>query len=273
MKAGTTSLAKTLNEIQEISTARVKETDFFTPTKFATTTLAEYHKNFDSTCPIWGEVAPNYGKRDTFPGVAQRIFNYNPEAKIIFIRRDPIARSLSELKMYFEEGEKSHDTRIHWFKHRRSRRWKRQNQSSFAYYRFGDFASNPIVQNSRYDFQLQPYRELFPESLLILDFEEIIGPDSSKVLARLQEFLKLTVATEIKFKKEHISENNLIPSNLALLLSEKSRYLNYASLMYLMPFLRKVFVQVGFLRIQKKTWFSPALYADLQEFFSDTKNQ
>jgi len=272
MKAATTALAMTLNEVEEVSTGRKKEFNFFTEKKNPTS-LERYHENFDPECRIWGEVAPKYGKRQRFHGVAQRIYNYNPEAKILFIRRDPIARALSELKMYYEEGEITHQSKIHWFKNRRSRRWKHQNASQFSYYSFGDFDSNPIVQASRYDFQLQPYRELFPNSLLILDFENLTGHDSSSYLAKIQEFIGVITPLDFKMKKAHSSKTNLIPSELSLSLSEKSKYLQTKHLLHRMPFLRKIFLSLGYLRIQKNTWFSPSLEADLQRFFDKAENQ
>jgi len=272
MKAATTALAMTLNEVEEVSTGRKKEFNFFTEKKNPTS-LERYHENFDPECRIWGEVAPNYGKRQRFHGVAQRIYNYNPEAKILFIRRDPIARALSELKMYYEEGEITHQSKIHWFKNRRSWLWKSQNQSSFHFYSFGDFDSNPIVQNSRFDFQLQPYRKLFPNSLMILDFEELTGHDSSTSLAKIQEFIEVIAPQDMKLKKVHLSKKRVIPSQAALFLAEKSKSLNYSHLIYAMPFLRKMFLNLGFLRVQKNTWFSPSLEADLQRFFNKDENQ
>lgn len=273
MKAATTALAMTLNEVEEISTGRKKEFNFFTEKKNKTISLERYHENFDPECRIWGEVAPNYGKRQSFDGVAQRIHNYNSEAKILFIRRDPIARALSELKMYYEEGEITHQSKIHWFKNRRSWLWKSQNQSSFHYHSFEDFDSNPIVQNSRYNFQLQPYRKLFPNSLMILDFEELTGHDSSTTLAKIQEFIEVIAPQDMKLKTVHLSRNSVIPSQAALFLAEKSKYLDYRLLIHALPFLRKMFLNLGFLRVQKNTWFSPSLEADLQRFFDKDENQ
>jgi len=273
MKAATTSLFKTLDNFDEISCGLKKETDYFTSSKNKRITVEEYHKNFDVTCSIWGECAPNYGKRHTHPGVAQRIYDYNPKAKIIFIRRNPIKRSLSELKMYFEKGEISHDSKIHWLKNRRSKNWKRKNLETDYAFRFGDFESNPIIQNSRYEYQLQPYRDLFGESLLIMDFEKLTSSSCSDCFSQLFEFLNVSPINNIHLSKTHESTKRPIPSNFALFLREKSNYLNYEKLMHRLPALRGLFLRIGFLKESQKVWFSRSLLSDLELFFSDPKNK
>lgn len=273
MKAATTSLAKTLGNSNEISTGDVKEFDYFIPSKFERTPIEKYHNNFDAKCSIWGECAPNYGKRDSFTGVAQRIHDYNPNAKIIFIRRNPIERSLSELKMYWEEGEISQDSKIHWHKNRRSKNWKRKNLKQNYEVRFGDFESNPIIQNSRYEYQLHPYRELFGESLLILDFEKLTNSSGSDQLTQLLQHIGASPTEEIHSQHTHKSANMLIPSNLALFLAERFKYFQTDKLIHQIPALRSFFLRIGYLRKVKKVQFSSSLLSDLESFFSDPSNK
>jgi hypothetical protein len=108
---------------------------------------------------------------------------------------------------------------------------------------------------------------------MILDFEELTGHNSSTTLAKIQEFIEVIAPQDIKLKKVHLSRNSLIPSQAALFLAEKSKYLHYRQLIHAMPFLRKMFLNLGFLRVQKNTWFSPSLEADLQRFFNKDENQ
>jgi hypothetical protein len=175
MKAGTSSLHALLNGHPEISTGRIKEYGFFYESKFEETAIGAYHSNFDVHKNLWGEICPNYSKRTTFEGVAQRISSYNPSAKIIYIRRNPIKRALSETRHFLEEGEVTSNSLINWHKNQRSRHWKKRNPEKSKLIRFGDFDKNQIVQNSRYEFQLNAYREFFTEDqILSIEFEHLL---------------------------------------------------------------------------------------------------
>lgn len=96
MRAGTTTLQAMLARHPEIGLARGKEVDFFA-TPNGAGGVRRYHRHFDPRRCKWGEIAPNYGKFDIFPGTAQRIFDYNGGAQIFYILRDPVARALSQV--------------------------------------------------------------------------------------------------------------------------------------------------------------------------------
>ncbi|HSH30890.1 MAG TPA: sulfotransferase [Thiohalobacter sp.] len=58
---------------------------------------AAYLKLFENACdaPVIGESSTDYSKLPRFPGVVERIRAFNPQARIIYIMRDPVERTLS----------------------------------------------------------------------------------------------------------------------------------------------------------------------------------
>lgn len=268
MKAGTTSLHSLLNNHPEISTGRVKEFGYFILTGPSTLDSQTYHSNFDSKKQIWGEVCPNYSKRGTFNGVAKRIAAYNPSAKIIYVTRDAIKRCLSETGHYLEEGETHEHTRIHWFKNHKSRRWKRVNASKFQVIPFGDFTENQIIQNSRYAYQLEPYREHFPEGqILVIQFEDLVKEPKvtiTKVLNHIHPDLKDLGIPNLPHR--HQTNKKFIPSDFLMLLREQSKYLDFKHWVFRFPILTRVLVSMGLLRALKPCTFSENLQVQLKEF-------
>ena len=252
MKAGTSSLAQTLHLLPNVSTGRIKEFDFFLPSKYATVPLREYHNNFDPECQIWGEIAPNYSKLETFPDVAKRIYEYNPNAKIIYIKRDPIERALSELKMHLIEGQVNHETTYNWFKYRRSSSWKRLNPSISREIKFGDFERNYIIQNSRYEHQIEPFKGLFGENVMTFSFEELISKENNDALKKLIRFIGISPREEVNLSHTHSSSDRIIPSYLALELAGLTNKLSYAHLIHRLPVFKPILIKIGFIRNQKK---------------------
>lgn len=82
----------------------MKETDFFSgpPNDFPYATgakriesLDEYERLFDSTFEARGEASPNYTSYPRRPGTPERIKEVIPDAKLVYLVRDPVARTLS----------------------------------------------------------------------------------------------------------------------------------------------------------------------------------
>ena len=54
-----------------------------------------YRGRFDDRFPVRGESSPHYTNQPRFTGVAERIQEHIPDAKLIYMVRDPISRMLS----------------------------------------------------------------------------------------------------------------------------------------------------------------------------------
>jgi hypothetical protein len=110
MKAGTTSLARYLGAHPEIfMTSDPKEPTYFLTREQLLDVLPgvekrgfwrgeEYYlKLFEGAGdrPVVGEASANYARLPRVPGVAEKIHAFNPQARILFIMRDPVARTIS----------------------------------------------------------------------------------------------------------------------------------------------------------------------------------
>ncbi len=167
MRAGTTTLQQLLNQLPGISVAEIKETNFFcfdgpdSPQGWAW-----YEKQFRDECPLWCDISPGYAKRDLFPDVARKIAAANPEARIMFIARDPLKRAISQYAHSFHSG---------------------QNLPAPS-----DLVGTPegdhIISTSLYAYNLEPFQEFFGDRIEILDFAHLTNAPT----AFLQDFMDTT---------------------------------------------------------------------------------
>ncbi|WP_353573375.1 sulfotransferase domain-containing protein [Candidatus Albibeggiatoa sp. nov. BB20] len=100
-KAGTSALAQSLGERSDIYMSRQKELHLFDNDGFFTTdtpNYADYHNHFSTAQPyqLWGEATPAYMY---WHASLQRIYQYNPNIKLIVILRNPIERAYSHWNM------------------------------------------------------------------------------------------------------------------------------------------------------------------------------
>lgn len=103
MRCATTSLYEILRAHPDFEVTKVKECDFFLPNEFEEGIEAFKKLITRSDLPIV-DVSPNYSKLYQWPGTAKRIFKTNPDAKLIYIVRDPIARSISAYNALYLSG-------------------------------------------------------------------------------------------------------------------------------------------------------------------------
>ncbi len=94
-KCGTQSLHYYLDAHPEISMSRTKELDFFIEEFRWHRGPGWYQRQFDSRSPVRGESSPNYSAFPRFPGVPERMASLLPEARLIYLVRDPLERIAS----------------------------------------------------------------------------------------------------------------------------------------------------------------------------------
>ena len=107
-KSGTTSLYNYLDQHHSITMSSVKEPNYFSCTEIEDqklyyknkhiSTLDKYHSlfNFKNGSCLFGEASVSYLY---YKDIASRIKNYNEDAKIIIILRDPVERAVSHYNM------------------------------------------------------------------------------------------------------------------------------------------------------------------------------
>ncbi len=176
MKCGTSSLHRYLNLHPQIHMASLKELDFFVSEKNWGKGLDWYEEQFLSSAnsiKIYGESSPNYTKHHIFSGVPQRMHSMVPEAKLIYILRDPVKRILSH---YYHQAVDSKETLA-----------------------LQECISNPknnYVQTTLYYEQLQKFLEFYDsQNILVLSLESL-NSDPQSVLKQVFEFLDVDSSFE-----------------------------------------------------------------------------
>jgi hypothetical protein len=167
MKAGTTTLYQYLRAHPDVFMPETKELHFFPADKNWDKGLAWYESHFvgSSDTVARGEASPSYSQADQFPGVAARIASVLPDAKFVYVVREPIARMQS---MYLHQCASGAETRP-------VDRALREN---------------PIyINSSRYAWQVDQYLEFFsPDRFHVFTMEQL-STDPRAVLRRLCAFL------------------------------------------------------------------------------------
>lgn len=167
-KAGTTSLAAQLAAHPSVAFCHEKEPGYFHKAADWRAGLEAYHRLYSpQPGQITGEASTFYTFYPEFQETHKRLFEYNPDLKLIYIMRQPVERVLSH---YAHNLVRNLDT----------------NPPDTAV-----FLSPDYVNRSRYGVQIRPYLELFErEQVLLLVFEEYIR-DQAAVLRRVAEFLAI----------------------------------------------------------------------------------
>jgi hypothetical protein len=111
-KTGTTSLHYYLDQHPKIQMSANKEPNFFSgpengiPYQNRVSDLKEYERLFDPTVGVRGEASVGYANYPRRKGVPERIKESVPDAKFIYLVRDPIARTVSQYHHRVAEGER-----------------------------------------------------------------------------------------------------------------------------------------------------------------------
>lgn len=151
-EAGTTSLHRYLGVHPDFHMSALKETDFFIEQRNWARGLRWYESHFASDAPVRGEASPSYTAYPRLRGVPERMAQVVPDAKLIYIVRDPIERIQSE------------------YEHRRFRGERRPLEECLA-----SLSSSPYAARSRYWMQLERYLRFFPsERILVVDQNDLL---------------------------------------------------------------------------------------------------
>lgn len=153
MKAGTTSLYHYLQAHPQIYMSPVKEPEFFAEESNWRRGTEWYHKQFASAGPdtiAMGEASTVYTKYPRYRGVPKRIADLIPQARLIYVIRDPIERIRSHYQHKVAQG------------------------SERAPLEKAVFENPTYVDCSRYALQIEQYLEYFPlEQLLVITLERL----------------------------------------------------------------------------------------------------
>ena len=175
MKAGTTSLHRYLSAHPEISMSEPKEPGYFSRDDRFKKGADWYQSHFASASvdQIWGDSSTCYSRRPIYQNSADRIYEVNPNAKILYIVRDPVLRAYSHYKHRMEE------TVIHGGK-------------TVTYKEFL-LSDNEILISGKYYYQIKKYYDLFGrKNVHICNFDDLIK-NPIIVMDYIHRFLDVTV--------------------------------------------------------------------------------
>jgi hypothetical protein len=168
-KCGTTSLHFYLGQHPKIWMSREKELRFFVEEINWKRGLAWYQEQFDARYPLRGEATPYYTYALKFKGVPARIHTLLPDAKLIYLVRDPIQRILSAYvhAVIWDHEERPFEEAVLVS------------------------PENPYIDRSRYYFQLLQYLDLFPAKQVLVQSTEDLRDNRQAVLRNIFNFLEV----------------------------------------------------------------------------------
>ncbi|MGN6616906.1 MAG: sulfotransferase family protein [Ilyomonas sp.] len=209
-KAGTTSLYHYLEQHPEIYMSPIKETNYFSRPEINSSglfykkknewTIDQYAEQFEglTTEKAIGEASVSYL---FYPNVPYKIKQFNPDAKIIIMLRNPIDRGFSHYLMDRRVGftNLSYEDIVY-------RKEFEKNNTRFFYQQY--------VELGMYYSQIKRYLDIFsPEKVKILYFEDVIK-DIEMVVKEVYKFLgvddKFMAETEKKFNTFQSAKSPLI---------------------------------------------------------------
>lgn len=175
-KCGTTSLHRYLELHPSIFMSAEKELKLFNHANWRDR-LDWYRAQFQTDKPVRGESSPTYTMHPVMDSVPSRIHAVLPDARLIYLVREPVERLVAQ---YVEH--------VHLGIERRSLEQALADWGS---------PDNIFVMASRFAYQLERFREYFPDSQLLVVDQRDLFEDRLATLRRVFEFLDVDSDLEL----------------------------------------------------------------------------
>jgi hypothetical protein len=167
-KCGTTSLHHYLSVHPDICMSHPKELDFFLEEVGWTRGVTWYETKFPGAeKTIRGEASPHYTRYPIYRGVPERMRSVIPNAKLIYILRDPMERMISQIVDDFSSFDSYQDLR-----------------SALC-----PFDTSPFVMPSLQCLQLEQYLPYYKQSQILLMTAEELAQQRFETLVKVFRFL------------------------------------------------------------------------------------
>lgn len=108
-KCGTSALHYYLSLHPEVSMSNPKELNFFIKPQWDRESVEWYESHFSEPTKVRGESSPNYTTQPKKKGAARRMHSVIPDAKLIYMVRDPLERIVSAYIHNVSEGRERKD--------------------------------------------------------------------------------------------------------------------------------------------------------------------
>jgi hypothetical protein len=204
-KAGTTSLHAYLEAHPAIWMSRQKELQLFS-SRYWEERLDWYRGQFPVRALVRGESSPSYSMDPVLPDVPRRAHATVPDARVIYMVRDPIDRLVAQWVEFVAT---------------------RQEERSFAE-AMADVASprNVYVMASRYAHQLDRWREHYDDARILVVEQRELREDRRATLQRVFRFLGVddTFWTPEFDRLHNTREHKLRPSDFGVWLHDRGAY-------------------------------------------------
>lgn len=172
-RSGTTSMFKYLEGHPDIFMSEIKEINFFSNERYWEKGVEWYEQHFSgATQKCVGEASTSYTSYPSLSKIPERIFNYIPDAKLIYVVRDPIDRFISH------------------YLHRVTRGLESREINDIIHNYQDDF----LLTQGKYYLQLEQYLKYFPmEHIKLLSIENLKN-EPAETVRSLYEFLGIDTA-------------------------------------------------------------------------------
>jgi Sulfotransferase family len=207
MKCGTTALHSYLDAHPEIGMARDKEVNFFIGGEVAPNgepdtwwRSGQWHRGvgwyaglFEATLGIRGETSPGYTSPAS-PEVVDRMAAVVPEAKLVYLVRDPVERAVSQYRHHRRDGSET-----------------RSLEEALL------DPSSQYVDRSRFAERLRPFLNRFPAEQVLVVVQERLLRDRAPQLARVYRYVGADPAWhgDVLGREFHVGDNPLeVPRRL-----------------------------------------------------------
>jgi hypothetical protein len=169
MKSATSSLYNYLESHPDIFLSEVKEPMHFSRKEnwsFGNTKYLGLFANATDEAYV-GEGSTEYTKLPFREGVAKRLYDFSPGARLVYVIRDPMNRTVSQYKHMVNAGEE-----------------KRSLADAIK-------APSDYLTNSYYAYQLRPYLELFGREAIFIDTSEALAESPVDFCRRIFRWLNI----------------------------------------------------------------------------------
>ena len=182
-KCGTSVLHYYLGLHPEVSMSNPKELNFFIAERNLPRGLDWYTRHFDPAARCRGESSPNYTAYPQHLGVPERMAETVPDAKLIYMVRDPIDRIAA-----------------HWVHNFAKRREKGDLRATLLH------PNTSYVSRSRYHLQLTRFLERYDDERILVIDQSDLRDERMPTLRRVFEFAGVDPGFEHpKFEQERHS--------------------------------------------------------------------
>lgn len=258
-KCGTTSLWHMLDSHSKVYMASPKEPWFFSFSNFKDN-LEWYSSLFGRVNDekIIGEASPIYSETTLIPEIPKRLYDFNPDAKIIYIVREPISRLKSVWRQTLFSG--------HW--HQQVYKNYTDVEVPIMPKNFEEaiFEYPPFIEACKYSTHLNNYRKFYnDENILVLFFEDL-KLNSMDTYHKICDFLFIKPEeNKALFEIQNSSEGKKIHSNWYIRLRQNQK---------LYKILKKIANTVGIKSPKKTIEYSITISPNIEKKINTTlKNE